>query len=113
MSLFGRREKRENVELRRDKERLVAKVALQGEELAAAHRSQRLSVRREAEMAARIVRLEREARAKDAAVTRLGKQLDDAVGVHAKPGKGGDLDAAGLRETERRERDRAKAGGRT
>jgi hypothetical protein len=115
MSLFGRREKRENTHLREDKERLLAKVDELKEELATARRDPGLTRQRETKMADRILTLEAEnsaqrstIRIKNDAIERLGKQLDDAIGVHAKPGEEGDLDAAGRREAERR----AKAGGR-
>jgi hypothetical protein len=105
MSLFGRREKNRIADLEaRD---LVRRKRISDlEELVAAvRRNPDVAKRREGEMAARIVRLERESRAKDEAITRLGRQLDDAIGVH-NPGYEGDLDDAGRREAERR----AKAG---
>ncbi|MEU6342164.1 hypothetical protein ABZ883_14625 [Streptomyces sp. NPDC046977] len=106
MSLFGRREKSRIAELQaRDLVRLDRISDLE-KALASAQRDPYLAKRREADMAERIVRLEKQVRAKDAAITLLGEQLDNAIGTNNE----GDLDAAGRRETTRRSA--AKAGGR-
>ncbi|MDX2709986.1 hypothetical protein PV350_45450 [Streptomyces sp. PA03-6a] len=99
MSLLGRREKRENKQLREDKERLIARIDELKERCADLERNPAVAKRREIDMADRILTLERQVITKDTAIKRLSQQLDDAIGNRSTEG---DLDAAGDREKTRR-----------